>query len=85
MTMVAVMLMDRAGRRPLLLTSLAGMIVAATLLGIFYANGKNPSWLALVSLILCASRGRARRRAGGGGVSRGVERVRGRGCVGGEA
>jgi len=52
MTGVSVLLMDRAGRRSLLLTSLSGMSVAATLLAIFYLNNKEPSWLALVALIL---------------------------------
>ncbi|KAL3932763.1 MAG: hypothetical protein SGPRY_000567 [Prymnesium sp.] len=52
MTFVAAMLMDRAGRRPLLLISLAGMALAASLLAFFYVNDKRPGWLALTSLML---------------------------------
>lgn len=51
MTLVSVLLVDRAGRRPLLLTSLGGMAIAAAMLAVFYLNGKSPSWLALLSLI----------------------------------
>jgi len=52
MTFVSVILMDRAGRRPLLLISLGGMTIAATLLAVFYLNGKSPGQLALFSLIM---------------------------------
>ncbi|KAL1523320.1 hypothetical protein AB1Y20_018266 [Prymnesium parvum] len=52
MTFVSVILMDRAGRRPLLLISLGGMTIAATLLAVFYFNGKSPGQLALFSLIM---------------------------------
>jgi MFS family permease len=52
MTGVAVLLMDRAGRRTLLLISLGTMIVALALLAAFYLNHKQPPWLALISLIL---------------------------------
>lgn len=53
----AVYLMDRAGRRPLLLFSGAGMAIACFTLGLFYhwnalGQAENISWLALAALIL---------------------------------
>ena len=44
-------LVDRAGRRPLLLASLGGMTLAATALAVFFANPHAPSWLALAALV----------------------------------
>ena len=51
-TGVAVMLMDPAGRRLLMAISSAGMAIAALCIAVFFANHKQPSWLALASLIL---------------------------------
>jgi len=50
-TGVACLLMDRAGRKPLLSISSIGMGICITCLGIFFANNKHPSWLALVALM----------------------------------
>ena len=50
MTAVAVVLMDRAGRRALLLVSLCGLGVCACGMGLFHRNGQQPAWLALGSL-----------------------------------
>merc|ERR1712196_236982 len=50
-TGVSVLLMDRAGRRSLLLVSLTGLTLSAALLAVFFLNHKQPGWLALVSLI----------------------------------
>jgi len=52
MTGVAVVLMDRAGRKTLLLISLSIMIVSSLMRADFFLNHKKPPWLALVSLIL---------------------------------
>ncbi|WP_226483123.1 sugar porter family MFS transporter [Natrinema amylolyticum] len=55
MTVVAVVLMDRSGRRPLLLTGLAGMTVMLAVLGIaFYLPGLSGAigWIATGSLML---------------------------------
>ena len=55
MTVVAVLLMDRAGRRPLLLTGLAGMTVTLIALGVaFFLPGLSGvvGWVALASLML---------------------------------
>jgi len=51
MTGVAVLLMDRAGRRLLLLVSLGGMTIFAGALAAFHYNGAKPAWLALTSLV----------------------------------
>jgi SP family galactose:H+ symporter-like MFS transporter len=52
-TIVSVRLVDRAGRRPLLLVSIAGAFVSLTLLGLTFAVslGSSGSWLALICLI----------------------------------
>jgi len=53
MTIVAVFLVDRAGRRPLFLVGIAGMIVALILLGISFLHHSDVmSWLALFGLML---------------------------------
>ncbi|MGQ3412993.1 sugar porter family MFS transporter [Natrinema sp. LN54] len=55
MTVVAVFLMDRSGRRPLLLTGLAGMTVMLAVLGVvFYLPGLSGAigWVATGSLML---------------------------------
>lgn len=51
-TALSVFLMDRAGRRVLLLTSLAVMVGSALLMSIFFFNDKKPSILALIALML---------------------------------
>lgn len=51
MTGVAVLLMDRAGRRMLLLVSLTGMTLFTGTLAAFYYNGNKPAWLSLTSLV----------------------------------
>jgi len=51
-TGIAVLLMERAGRRCLLLVSLAGMMTAALLLAVFFLNDNKPPFLALTSLVL---------------------------------
>mmetsp|Transcript_51632 Transcript_51632/g.85636 ORF Transcript_51632/g.85636 Transcript_51632/m.85636 type:complete len:542 (-) Transcript_51632:592-2217(-) len=51
-TAVSVLLMERAGRRLLLLVSTCGMAVAAAALAYFFLNHHQPAWLALASLIL---------------------------------
>jgi MFS family permease len=50
-TTAAVLLVDRLGRRPLLLASCAGMALSACALSLFFARGRTPPWLALVSLV----------------------------------
>jgi len=51
MTLVSVLLMDRAGRRVLLLISLSGMTICCGGLAAFHLNHEKPSWLALAALI----------------------------------
>jgi MFS family permease len=48
---VSIMLMDRAGRRPLLALSSLGMAASGLSLAAFFVNGKRPAWLALSSLL----------------------------------
>jgi SP family galactose:H+ symporter-like MFS transporter len=55
MTIVAMWLIDRAGRRPLLLTGIAGMVVTLGLLGLaFYLPVKSESliWLAVICMMV---------------------------------
>ena len=54
-TIVAVLILDRVGRRPLLITGTVGCIVSLIVLGIFFASKSlqhSVSWLALVCLIV---------------------------------
>jgi sugar porter (SP) family MFS transporter len=54
-TIVAVLVLDRLGRRPLLVTGTAVCVVSLGALGAFFASGwlqDNLPWLALVSLII---------------------------------
>jgi len=54
-TIVAILVLDRTGRRPLLITGTIGCIVTLGVLGAFFASGwlqDNLPWLALVCLIL---------------------------------
>ncbi|WP_066521163.1 sugar porter family MFS transporter [Curtobacterium ammoniigenes] len=54
-TIVAVVLLDRVGRRPLLLTGTAGLTVALAFLGVYFWSPwlqHHASWTALVGLIL---------------------------------
>jgi SP family galactose:H+ symporter-like MFS transporter len=51
MTIVSIPLLDRVGRRPLLLTSLAGMTVSLAALGLGFAiGGEALKWVGLLSL-----------------------------------
>ncbi len=55
MTVVAMLLIDRVGRRPLLLVSLAGMAVALAVLGLAFALPQlsgNLGWIAVTSLMV---------------------------------
>lgn len=53
MTIVAIPLVDRLGRRPLLLTSLTGMLVSLVLLSIGFALGGSAlKWIGVLSLVL---------------------------------
>jgi len=49
MTIVAVWLVDRAGRRPLLLGGLAGMVVGLTALGLGFELGAGAGWLSTMT------------------------------------
>jgi len=55
MTLVAMWLLDRVGRRPLLLTGIAGMTVTLAVLGfVFHTGGQNNSataWVAVATLM----------------------------------
>jgi MFS family permease len=54
-TVVAIIVLDRVGRRPLLITGTIGCIVSLGALGAFFAGGalqRHVPWLALVSLIV---------------------------------
>jgi sugar porter (SP) family MFS transporter len=54
-TIVAILVMDRVGRRPLLITGTAGCILSLGVLGVFFASHSlqhDVSWLALVCLIV---------------------------------
>ncbi|HEX4466647.1 MAG TPA: sugar porter family MFS transporter, partial [Solirubrobacteraceae bacterium] len=54
-TLVAILLLDRVGRRPLLLIGTSGCVLALAMLGIFFASGSlqaSDSWIALVCLIV---------------------------------
>jgi sugar porter (SP) family MFS transporter len=54
-TIIAVLLLDRVGRRPLLLTGTVGLFVALVVLGVYFSSGTlqdQAGWLALVGLVL---------------------------------
>jgi sugar porter (SP) family MFS transporter len=54
-TIIAVLILDKVGRRPLLMFGTAGCIVSLAMLGVFFASGylqDNASWVALVCLIV---------------------------------
>jgi sugar porter (SP) family MFS transporter len=54
-TFLAVIVLDRIGRRPLLMVGTAGCVISLSVLGAFFASGwlqHNVSWLALVCLIV---------------------------------
>jgi sugar porter (SP) family MFS transporter len=54
-TIVAVLILDRVGRRPLLIAGTAGCIVSLVALGAFFASSSlqhNASWFALVCLLV---------------------------------
>jgi sugar porter (SP) family MFS transporter len=54
-TITAVLILDKVGRRPLLMFGTAGCIVSLAMLGVFFASGylqDNASWVALVCLIV---------------------------------
>ncbi len=54
MTIVSMRLIDRVGRRPLLLTGIAGMVVTLGLLGIIFRDTNHigaHAWLAVISLM----------------------------------
>jgi sugar porter (SP) family MFS transporter len=54
-TVVAVLLLDRVGRRPMLLTGTAGLLVALLVLGVFFSSStlqNDYGWVALAGLVL---------------------------------
>jgi SP family galactose:H+ symporter-like MFS transporter len=54
MTIVAMRLIDRAGRKPLLLTGIAGMVITLGLLGLFFRTANHNgalAWLAVISMM----------------------------------
>jgi sugar porter (SP) family MFS transporter len=54
-TIIAVLILDRVGRRPLLIAGTAGCIVSLGALGLFFASSSlqhNASWFALVCLLV---------------------------------
>ncbi|HKN92987.1 MAG TPA: sugar porter family MFS transporter, partial [Thermoleophilaceae bacterium] len=54
-TIVAVLILDKVGRRPLLLVGTVGCILSLVMLGVFFASGSlqnSASWVALVCLIV---------------------------------
>ncbi len=54
MTVISMRLIDRAGRRPLLLTGIAGMAVTLGFLGLVFRNASHSStfaWLAVISMM----------------------------------
>ncbi len=54
-TIVAVMLLDRVGRRPLLITGTVGLLAALVLLGVYFTSSTlqhDYGWIALAGLVL---------------------------------
>jgi sugar porter (SP) family MFS transporter len=54
-TIVAVLLLDKVGRRALLIVGTAGCILSLAMLGVFFASGtlqRSDSWIALVCLVV---------------------------------
>jgi sugar porter (SP) family MFS transporter len=54
-TLIAILLLDRFGRRPLLLIGTTGCVLSLAALGVFFASGSlqhDASWIALVCLIV---------------------------------
>ena len=51
MTMVSMWLIDRVGRRPLLLTGIAGMVVTLLMLGLAFHISIQASWLSSIAVI----------------------------------
>ena len=54
MTIVAMWLIDHVGRRPLLLTGIAGMVVTLGMLSLTFYIRRNPAvvaWLAVISMM----------------------------------
>ncbi|MGN6780230.1 MAG: sugar porter family MFS transporter, partial [Marmoricola sp.] len=54
-TIVAVLLLDRVGRRPLLLTGTAGLLLALVVLGVYFSSSTlqhDYGWIALAGLVL---------------------------------
>lgn len=54
-TVISILLLDRLGRRPLLLIGITGLVIALIVLGLFFWVGwlqQNMAWLALAALLL---------------------------------